>query len=75
MQSLPDGPERLGLLREAQKIVVAYAPHKYRTHRIINDLTQPWLIGYRRPLYGNQWWQYVDIDPTLRASAGPGARS
>jgi ABC-type transport system substrate-binding protein len=70
MQTLPDGPERLALLREAQKIVVAYAPHKYRVHRIINDLTQPWLVGYRRPLYGNQWWQYVDIDPAIRAAAG-----
>jgi ABC-type transport system substrate-binding protein len=75
MQSLPDGPERLALLREAQKIVVAYAPHKYRTHRVINDLTQPWLIGYRRPLYGNQWWQYVDIDPAVRTRLGPAARA
>jgi hypothetical protein len=54
---------------------VAYAPHKYRTHRVINDLTQPWLIGYRRPLYGNQWWQYVDIDPAVRARLGPAARA
>jgi ABC-type transport system substrate-binding protein len=66
MQSLPDGPERLALLREAQKIVDVYAPHKYNVHRIVNDLTQPWLEGYRRPLYGNQWWQYVDIDPPPR---------
>jgi ABC-type transport system substrate-binding protein len=62
MQSLPDGPERLALLREAQKIVVAFAPHKYNVHRIITDLTHPWVMGYRRPLYGNQFWQYVDIE-------------
>ena len=62
MQALPDGPERLALLREAQKIVTALAPHKYNVHRILTDLTQPWLSGYRRPLYGNCFWQYVDID-------------
>ena len=63
MQALPDGPERLALLREAQRIITAYAPQKYNVHRIVSDLTQPWLLGYRRPLYGNQFWQYVDIDP------------
>jgi ABC-type transport system substrate-binding protein len=62
MQSLPDGPERLALLREVQKLVTALAPHKYNVHRILTDLTQPWLGGYRRPLYGNRFWQYVDID-------------
>jgi ABC-type transport system substrate-binding protein len=63
MAELPDGPQRLAVMREAQKIVDAYAPHKYNVHRIINDLTHPWLSGYRRPLFGNQFWQYVDIDP------------
>ncbi|MFG5410338.1 ABC transporter substrate-binding protein [Piscinibacter sakaiensis] len=69
MRALPDGPERLALLREAQKIVAAYVPQKYNVHRIVNDLTQPWVIGYRRPLFGNQFWQYVDVDPARRAAA------
>ncbi|MEO8280510.1 MAG: bicyclomycin resistance protein, partial [Ideonella sp.] len=64
MQALPDGPQRLALLREAQRIVVAYMPQKYNVHRIVTDLTQPWLIGYRRPLFGTQFWSYVDIDTT-----------
>jgi len=67
---LPDGPERAALLREALRIVDAYAPHKYTVHRIVNDLTHLWLIGYRRPPFGNQFWQYVDIDPARR----PGTR-
>jgi ABC-type transport system substrate-binding protein len=66
MQELPDGPERLALLREAQKIITALAPHKYNVHRVITDLTQPWLVGYRRPLYGYRFWQYVDIDAAQR---------
>ncbi|MBW8830712.1 MAG: hypothetical protein JF606_15020 [Burkholderiales bacterium] len=60
IQILPDGPQRLALLREALNIVTALAPHKYNVH--LTDLSQPWLIGYRRPLYGRQCWQYVDID-------------
>jgi ABC-type transport system substrate-binding protein len=66
MQNLPDGPERLALLREALKIATAYAPMKIRVHRLLNDLMQPWLVGYRHPMFGNQFWQYVDIDESRR---------
>lgn len=66
MNSLPDGPERLALLRQSQKIVTAYAPAKFSTHRIVTDLTQPWLIGYRRPPFSNQFWEYVDLDPARK---------
>jgi ABC-type transport system substrate-binding protein len=65
-QAMPDGPERLALLREAFMLVTAYAPHKYVVHRIVTDLMQPWLVGYRRPLYGRQFWHYVDIDDARR---------
>ena len=69
MQSLPDGPERLALLHEALKIVTAYMPQKYNVHRIVTYLAQPWLLGYRAPLYGNQFWQYVDIDDGARLAS------
>jgi ABC-type transport system substrate-binding protein len=62
MQRLPDGPERLALLREATNLVTAYAPMKFRVHRIVTYLSQPRLVGYRHPLFGNQFWQYVDIE-------------
>ena len=62
MDRLPDGPERLALLRESQAIVTALMPMKYNVHRILTDLTQPWVLGFRRPLYGSQFWQYIDID-------------
>ena len=64
IQALPDGPERLAQLREALRIVAAYAPQKYNVHRIVTYLVQPRLLGFRAPLYGNQFWQYVDIDET-----------
>ncbi|MGA0611108.1 ABC transporter substrate-binding protein [Caldimonas sp. KR1-144] len=59
---LPDGPERLALLAEMNKLVAAYAPYKYHVHRIYADLTQPWLIGYRRPTFWLEQWHYLDIE-------------
>ncbi|MEP7057075.1 MAG: ABC transporter substrate-binding protein [Caldimonas sp.] len=69
MQTLPDGPERLAAIAEANRLATAYMPQKYNVHRIATDLTQPWLIGYRRPAFGNQFWQYVDVDPERREQA------
>lgn len=66
MQDLPDGPERLALMREAQKIAIAFMPYRYRTHRIVTDLTHPWLLGYRRPIFSRQFWQYVDLLPRAK---------
>jgi ABC-type transport system substrate-binding protein len=68
MNELPDGPERLGLFNEVVKLVVAYAPYKYHTHRIYVDLTQPWLIGYRRPLFWRELWLFMDVDMAMRAA-------
>ena len=68
MNELPDGPERLGLFKEIDKFEVAYAPYKYHTHRIYVDLTQPWVSGYRRPLFWREQWQFMDVDMALRAA-------
>jgi ABC-type transport system substrate-binding protein len=68
LQSLPDGPERVATLREALKIVTAYMPQKYNVHRIVTCLMQPRLLGLRYPLYGNQFWQSVDIDDSKRSA-------
>jgi ABC-type transport system substrate-binding protein len=59
---MPDGPQRDAVIREAVKILVAYMPYKYRTHRIGIDLTQPWVIGYRRHPFARDFWRFVDID-------------
>lgn len=68
MQALPDGPERLTLLREAQDIVTAYAPMKYNVHRVVTWLSHARVRGLRAPMYGNQFWQYVDIDDARATS-------
>ena len=64
LQVLPDGPERDALFDRAKRIAVAYAPYKTHVHRFNNDLVQARLIGYRRPLFWQEWWHRVDIDDT-----------
>jgi ABC-type transport system substrate-binding protein len=65
-QVLPDGPERAALFRQAQRLAVAYMPYKIHVHRIHTDLAYPWVTGFRRPLFGGEWWHMVDVDPALR---------
>jgi ABC-type transport system substrate-binding protein len=62
MALLPDGPERLALFRQAKLLAAAYMPYKYNVHRISTDLLHPWVVGYRRPLFWQDWWQMVDIE-------------
>jgi ABC-type transport system substrate-binding protein len=59
---MPDGPERLALFDRVKRITTAYAPYKNIAHRIFTDLAHRHLIGYRRPLFWQNWWEYVDID-------------
>lgn len=62
ISQMPDGPERLRLFTEAKRIMTAYAPYKQSVHRILTDLTWPWVSGFRRPPCWLAWWSYVDID-------------
>ena len=58
----PDGPERQALFDEATKLLVSYVPYRFSAHRIVTDMAYPEVIGYRRPPFWLDWWQYVDID-------------
>jgi ABC-type transport system substrate-binding protein len=65
----PDGPEREAMFLQAKRLAIAYAPYKFQMHRIHTDLWHPQLQGYRRPLFWQNWWEYVDItvpEPTSR---------
>ena len=65
MQEIPDGPERAALFDEARRVAVAWMPYKFRVNRLLTDMSYPWLIGYRRVIFWQDWWQYVDIDTAL----------
>ena len=69
MQEIADGPERDAMFLEAKRIAVAYMPYKMRVSRIVTDMSYPWLVGYRRPIFWNEWWHYVDIDTALLPKA------
>jgi ABC-type transport system substrate-binding protein len=66
-RGLPDGPERLAVMNEMKKIMVAYMPYKAHVHRIWTDLAQPWVVGYHRNVFLREFWRYVDIDTAEQA--------
>ena len=60
---MPDSPERTKLYEQMAKIVVAYAPWRINTNRILTDMWYPWVVGYRRPpIISDDFWMYIDID-------------
>ncbi len=72
-RQLPDGPERLALMREAQNLLVAYMPMKIHAHRVFTDLAHPWVVGYHRNVFVREFFKYVDIDPALARARGAAA--
>jgi len=64
MQGMADGPEREALFLQAKRIGISFMPYKNHVHRIVTDLAQRELMGYRRPVFWLDWWQFVDIDAT-----------
>jgi ABC-type transport system substrate-binding protein len=66
---LPDGEERRRVLLDATKLLVAYMPYKFTMHRIRYDLTQPWLLGYRRHPFTSRMWLWMDVDHVASSAA------
>jgi ABC-type transport system substrate-binding protein len=66
---LPDGLERLALMTEAQRLLVAYAPYKFHVHRVWTDMAQPWVKGYSRNIFVRDFWKYVDVEPAAMPNA------
>jgi ABC-type transport system substrate-binding protein len=63
---LPDGSERMSVIDEAKKLMVAYMPYKVHVHRIRTDLAHSWVVGYHGAHFRGLFWKYVDVD-----TAGP----
>ncbi len=63
LKLLPDGPERDAVFKQASKLLVAYSPYRVMVHRVLVDMAQPGIVGYRRTPFWLDWWQYVDIEP------------
>lgn len=65
-RQLPDNAERDAAIHEMKRLFVVYMPYKVHGHRYINDLVQPWLIGYKRHPFARDFFKYVDIDESQR---------
>jgi ABC-type transport system substrate-binding protein len=61
-KQMPDGPERNAVIREMQRLFVVYMPYKVHGHRFVNDVSHPWLIGYRRHPFARDFFKWIDID-------------
>jgi ABC-type transport system substrate-binding protein len=59
---LPDGPERDAQFLAAKRLATAWMPYKVHGHRFVTDMAWPQLVGFRRPLFWQDWWEYVDIE-------------
>jgi ABC-type transport system substrate-binding protein len=68
-RQMPDGPERFAVMRDMKRIFNAYMPYKIHGHRYVNDVSHPWLIGYRRHPFLRDFFKYVDVDPEARQGA------
>ena len=66
MKMLPSGAERQELFDRCAQLMTAYVPYRSAVHRILTDMSYPWVIGYRRPPFWLDWWQYVDVDTALQ---------
>ena len=62
----PTGPSATRCSEQAKLLAVAYMPYKTHVHRLAVDMVHPWAIGFRRPVFWQDQWQYIDIDPALR---------
>ncbi|QPF76133.1 bicyclomycin resistance protein [Roseateles sp. DAIF2] len=60
-RALPDGPERLALMRRANRMMLAYMPYLAHWHALRTDLCQPGVSGYRRHPFTRDWWRFVDL--------------
>jgi len=61
--TLPESPERLALMARSVRLAVAYMPIKFKGHRFLTDIERRQMSGYRRPLFWQNWWEFVDVDP------------
>ncbi len=68
-RTLPDGPKRSALYRRMSEVVAAYNPWELGVYTFENTLVQPWVQGYRKHVYWEHPWQYLDVDPARRPPA------
>jgi len=59
---IPNGPERDALYRKMATIVAAYNPWDLGVYRYENTLLRPWMQGYKKNIYIEHPWRFLDVD-------------
>ena len=59
---VPHGPERQRLYAKMAQIAAAYNPWDLGVNRYENTLVRPWVVGYRKHIYLEHPWKYLDLD-------------
>jgi ABC-type transport system substrate-binding protein len=62
-------PEQIAAARKMTELAQTYMPELPLIFRQENDFLQPWLLGFRPPVF-ETYWKYLDIDLTQRRRAG-----
>jgi ABC-type transport system substrate-binding protein len=58
---LPDGEERNALFRKLNELIAGYAPWIVNHYPFRNELTQPWLRGFKLNAFQRAQWAYYDV--------------
>jgi len=66
-RTLPDSPERTRLFDRMTLLTLAYAPWRMTYHLLEDSVRHPWVGTYVPHPIRSQWWQYIDVDSSLRA--------
>ena len=69
MATMDNGPERLGIIRRLNALLVEQCPVVFHFHPVIFTLYQPWIgrVSSNAMLAQGGGLKYVSLDPTLRA--------
>ena len=60
-RTLPDGPERLAIMRQAERLMLAYMPYIARNFPIVTHLVQPRVRGYIEHPFVRDTWRYTEV--------------
>ena len=63
----PPSPERVAIYREMSRLFLVNAPWKLGGHRVLTDLSHPWVIGHTRHPVNRATLRYLDIDLDLQS--------
>ena len=69
-RALPNGPERLALMSQANKLMLAYMPYLAHNHAIVTDLLQPGVRGPLRHTFNSDWFRWADVGAGMAAPSG-----